>query len=402
MLFTDIEASTRLLERLGRDRYAEALDLHRRLLRDAFARHDGYEVNCEGDSFFVAFSTAEAAVSAASEAQRSLATAAWPEGQEIRVRMGIHTGAPLVVPPDYVGLDVHRAARIMAAGHGGQVLLSQATRELLGSGTDVLDLGEHHLSDLSEPQRVHQLLIENLSATFPAPKTLDNRPTNLPAQSSAFIGRVQELQELGAILRRPETRLLTLTGPGGTGKTRLAMRVAAEVVEDFPGGVTMVALASVRDPALVLPTIAQTLDVREQGGVPLATTLADFVRDRPILLLLDNFEQVLPAALDVAALLREGYALKVLATSREPLHVNGEQEYPVPPLPEADAVALFVERARAVVPSFESDSHVAEICRRLDGLRSRPTRRRSRQGARARGHPRAPGGSALPAHSWLG
>jgi predicted ATPase/class 3 adenylate cyclase len=385
MLFTDVEGSTRLLDQLGLERYSDALDLHRRLLREAFELHDGYEVDCAGDSFFVAFSTAEAAVSAASEAQRSLAAAAWPDGDAFRVRMGVHTGEPLVVHPQYVGIDVHKAARIMAAGHGEQVLLSRATCELLDSRTAVLDLGEHRLKDLGEPQGLFQLLIDGLPTIFPAPRTLENRPTNLPVQLNMFIGRLRELQQVGAILRRPETRLLTLTGPGGTGKTRLGLHVAAELVEDHSDGAYLVALASIRDPALVLPTIARTLGLREQGNVPIAATLTDFVRDRTLLLLLDNFEHVLDAGPDVASMLASAPGLKLLVTSRAPLRLSAERVFPVPPLdlpgPDArdptalthyDAVALFVERARAAQPNFEVTNEnapaVADICLRLDGL----------------------------------
>lgn len=233
LLFTDIEGSTRLLERLGSQQYQKALDLHRRLLREAFRRHGGYEVDHEGDAFFVTFSNADDAVAAASEAQQALSQAEWPEGQELRVRMGIHTGAPIAAAPKYVGLDVHKAARVMAAGHGGQVLLSAATQRLLQREIETVPLGEHRLKDLLQPEPLYQLLVAGLPSAFPALKTLGNRPTNLPVQPNALIGREREIAAATALLGDPEVRLVTLTGPGGTGKTRLALQVAAELLDDF-------------------------------------------------------------------------------------------------------------------------------------------------------------------------
>jgi predicted ATPase/class 3 adenylate cyclase len=386
LLFTDIEGSTRLLDRLGPERYREGLDLHRRLLSEAFQRYDGYEVDCEGDAFFVAFSRAADAVAAAAEGQRALAVAEWEGGNEIRVRMGIHTGSPLAVPPKYVGLDVHRAARIMAAGHGGQVLLSQTTRDLVGETAPVRDLGEHRLKDLSSGQRLYQLVTDHGSMEFPALKTLENRPTNLPVQPTALIGRERELTDVQMLLRRQQIRLVTLTGTGGTGKTRLALQVAASLVEEFPSGVFFVSLAPVRDPELVVATVAQTLGVREQAGEPLDTTLQAYLRDRRLLLLLDNFEQVTQAATVVSSLLAAAPHVSLLVTSRTPLHLSGERIYEVPPLDLPDStvglgveeltqyesVALFIERAVAAKSGFaltnENAPAVAEICVRLDGL----------------------------------
>jgi predicted ATPase/class 3 adenylate cyclase len=383
LLFTDIEGSTRLLERLGRERYAEALELHRHLLREAFKRHDGYEVDEEGDASFVAFATASDAVEAAAEAQRALESATWPEDGAIRVRMGIHTGEPLAVPPKYVGLDVHRAARIMAAAHGSQVLISQATRDLVE--TDLSDLGEHRLKDLSQRQRIYQLLIEDVPSEFPPPRTLENRPTNLPVLPTPLVGRERELAELGRLLEG-QARLVTLTGPGGTGKSRLALQTSAEAVDTFADGVFFVGLAPIIDSELVLPAIAQTLAVREQPSQSIEQTLSQFLSERTLLLLLDNFEQVIDTAPTVAALLTEAPNLRLLVTSREPLRVPGEQEYPLEPLPvpeatdrldierlaEFDAVALFIERALAVRPDFaitnDNAPAVAEICAGLDGL----------------------------------
>jgi predicted ATPase/class 3 adenylate cyclase len=382
LLFSDVEGSTRLLERLGRERYAEALELHRRLLRSAFERHGGYEVDAEGDAFFVAFGSANEAVAAAAEAQQALTAAEWPEEGEIRARMGLHTGEPLAVPPRYVGLDVHKAARIMAAAHGGQVLLSEATRELLGNSVASRNLGAHRLKDLSGPQRLHQLLIAGLPGEFPALKTLERRPTNLPVQPTAFIGRERELDEVAALLRTPELRLVTLTGPGGIGKTRLALHAAARIIDDFPDGCFFVPLAPVRDPRLVVPTIAQTLDLRERPGEPIAATLSEHLREQVVLLVVDNLEQVVEAAPDLGSLLTAAPSLTVLATSREALHVSGEQLYDVQPLAlpaggsvavgQVESVDLFVTRAKAVDPTFElADGNaeaVSTVVRQLDGL----------------------------------
>lgn len=386
MLFTDIEGSTRLLERLGSERYGEALDLHRRLLREAFERHDGYEVDCEGDAFFVAFARAADAVVAASEGQTSLAHAEWPEGQKIRVRIGIHTGEPLAAPPKYVGMDVHKAARIMAAGHGGQVLLSEPTRRLLGVAAEMLPLGEHRLKDLLQPEPLYQLVVAGLPSAFPALKTLENRPTNLPVQPTALIGRENELADVAALLRRGDLRLVTLTGPGGTGKTRLALQAAADLVEDYPGGVYFVSLAPVSDPELLVPTVAQTLGLREQPGESLLDTVSGYLRDKSMLLLLDNLEQITEAGPDIAGLLATASTLNVLATSRAPLRLSGEHVFPVPPLKlpdlvdladpdtlsQSEAVRLFIARAQAVDPNFlitnENASAIAEICVRVDGL----------------------------------
>jgi predicted ATPase/class 3 adenylate cyclase len=383
LLFSDIEGSTRLLERLGRERYAEALELHRRLLREAFEEHDGYEVDSEGDAFFVAFATAVDAVEAAAEAQQALENATWPGDGAIRVRMGVHTGEPLAVPPKYVGLDVHRAARLMAAAHGGQVLVSRSARDLVQA--ELRDLGEHRLKDLSQRQRIYQLVIGGVPSEFPPPRTLENRPTNLPVLPTPLVGRQRELTELGELLEG-EARLVTLTGPGGTGKSRLALQASAEAVDSFADGVFLVGLAPITDSELVLPAIARTLAVREQPGEPIEQTLARFLSERTLLLLLDNFEQVIGSAPTVAGLLAEAPNARLLVTSREPLRVPGEQEFPLEPLPvpgpaahldaarlsEFDAVALFIERALAVQPEFavtnENAPAVAEICVRLDGL----------------------------------
>ena len=341
-LFTDIEGSTRLLQELG-DAYAEALAEHRRVLRDAFARHGGVEVDTQGDAFFVAFARASDALAAAGDVREAL------DGP-IRVRMGVHTGEPLVTADGYVGIDVHRAARIAAVGHGGQILVSQSTRDLVG-GDSLHDLGEHRLKDLTAPERIYQLG----DGDFPPLKSLN--ATNLPVASSTLVGRERELREIFSLLN-DSARLVTLTGTGGTGKTRLALQAAAELVGEFSGGVFFVPLAGVQQPELVRATITSTIGIHELGEL----------RDREALLLLDNFEHLLAAAPAVADLLRSASRVKVLTTSRAPLRVEGEREYPVEPLPDDDALTLLTERARAVRPDFTPDEAAREICTRLDGL----------------------------------
>ncbi len=389
LLFTDMEGSTQLLQQLG-DRYASVLSECRQLLRAAFQHWSGHEVDTQGDAFFVVFARATDAVSAAVDAQRALASHPWPEGTTVRVRMGLHTGEPALTSEGYVGLDVHHAARIMAAGHGGQVLLSQTTRDLvehdLPGAVSVQDLGAHRLKDLQQKSHLFQLVIAGLPADFPPLRTLESRPNNLPVQFTPFIGREQEVSAVQQLLQRQGVRLLTLTGPGGTGKTRLGLQAAAELSEVFPDGVFFVNLAPISDPNLVVPTIAQTLEVKEGAGHVLLDLVYAFLQEKQVLLLLDNFEQVVDAGVQVTALLAACHQLKVLVTSREVLHVRGEQEFAVPPLTLPDpehlpdllalsqyeAVALFIQRAQAVRPEFEVTSAnapaVAEICVRLDGL----------------------------------
>ncbi len=343
LLFTDIEGSTKLLHRLG-DRYGEVLADYRRVLREAFAAHGGVEVDTQGDAFFVAFGRASDAIAATEVAHRAL------EDGPVRVRVGIHTGEPIVTEDGYFGMDVHRAARIMSAGHGGQVLVSQSTRDLVD--VELRDLGEHRLKDLAQPVRLFQLG----EAEFPPLKTLYG--SNLPVQLTPLVGRERELAEAGALLA--EQRVLTLIGPGGSGKTRLALQLAAEASDHFPDGVYWVSLQALRDPALVVPTIAQTVGAKNGLGAE--------VGDKRMLLLLDNLEHLLEAAREVAEVLREVPNLKLLATSREPLGIRGERRYEVEPLPADDAAALFLERARAVNLEFEPSAALGEICRRLDGL----------------------------------
>jgi predicted ATPase/class 3 adenylate cyclase len=370
-LFSDIEGSTRLLRRLG-DGYAAQLARHRELLREAFESHGGYVLDSEGDGSFAAFESAGEAAAGAEQAQRALASEAWPDGSEIRVRIGLHTGEPRVVDSNYVGLDVHQAARVMAAAHGGQVLLTEATRTLLGDGLEVRDLGEHALKDLSGRHRLYQLEIDGLPADFPPPNTEATWTTNLPAQTNVFIGREHELAGAGGLLGREDVRLLTLVGSGGTGKTRLALQLAGAVGESFPGGVFFVALSPLRDWELVVPTIARTLGLQEQPDETVLETVAARLRGGKLLLVLDNFEHVLPAAPALSELLSEVPELKLLVTSRSPLQLSGEQSYRVPQMSRGDSVRLFVERSYAVAERFELDDEnakiVAEICFRLDGL----------------------------------
>ena len=344
-LFTDVEGSTRLLTQLG-DGYAEVLADHRRVLRDAFVRHGGFEVDTQGDAFFVAFPKASDALAAADEGRSALET------RFIKVRMGLHTGEPLVTDEGYVGIDVHRAARIAAAGHGGQILVSQSTRDLAGGGS-LRDLGEHRLKDLTAPERIYQFG----DAEFPALKSLNQ--SNLPVQPTPLVGRGRELEEIDELLK--SSRLLTLTGPGGAGKTRLALQAAAEILDEFPDGAWFVSLASLTDPDLVIATIAAAIGVKDD---PLP-----FLRSKRLLLLLDNLEQLLPAAAPpIANLLAGASDVKVIATSRERIGVSAEQEYQVPMLPLHDAVSLFTARARQLRPTFEPGEEVTQIARRLDGL----------------------------------
>ncbi|MBA3366851.1 MAG: hypothetical protein H0U03_13885 [Actinobacteria bacterium] len=346
-LFTDVEGSTRLLHQLGAADYAQALADHRRILRHCFVTHGGTEVDTQGDAFFVAFPTAPGALAAASEALEAL------EPGPIRVRMGLHTGTPHLAEEGYVGADVNRAARIAAAGHGGQVLVSAATASLLDSDR-LRDLGEHRPKDLSAPERIYQLGPDD----FPPLKSLHQ--TNLPVPATPFLGREQEVAELGALLARDDVRLVTLTGTGGSGKTRLALQAAGMAADAFPGGVWWVPLATIRDPALVLEAAASAMGATGD--------LAEHIDDKCLLLVLDNFEQVVEAAAKLAELRGRCPGLSVLVTSREPLRIEGEWEYAVDPLREAEAVELFETRARAARRDFATDDDVRRICARLDNL----------------------------------
>jgi predicted ATPase/class 3 adenylate cyclase len=346
-LFTDIEGSTRLLHDLGAERYARSLAEHRRMLREAFGAHGGVEVDTQGDAFFVAFANARAALAAARQAQQALSA------DPIHVRMGVHTGRPLLTDEGYVGVDVHKAARICSAGHGGQILVSEQTKIAAGHG-DLRSLGLHRLKDLTAPEPLYQVG----EAEFPPLKSLNQ--SNLPEQPTPFAGRERELAEVLHMLRRGDVRLLTLTGPGGSGKTRLAVQAAAEMVEEQEHGVWWVGLQAVRDPGLVVPTIASTIGA--------AGDLAAHVARRRMLFLLDNLEQVVDAAPDLGRLLAACPNLTLLATSRETLRLAAEHEYAVPPLAEPEALDLFLARARAVRTDFSGNGEVGAICRRLDQL----------------------------------
>ncbi|MBI4259006.1 MAG: tetratricopeptide repeat protein [Actinobacteria bacterium] len=385
-LFTDVEGSTRLLQELG-PRWEGVVEEHHSLLRAAIEGSGGVTIRTEGDAFFAVFPSATGAVSAAVDAQRALARHRWPAGTAVRVRMGLHTGEGVLGGDDYVGLDVHRAARIAAAGHGGQVLLSSATRELvrdgLPDGVQAIDLGPHRLKDMPDPDRLFQVVIPGLPSAFPRLRSEDV-PVVLPAELTSFVGREAEVAAVRGLLGAG--RLVTLTGPGGTGKTRLAVRVASEEKAAFPDGVFFVDLAAITDHRLVAPAMGRVLGVSEQGARPAAEVLRDHLAERRSLLVLDNLEQVLEATPLVVDLLASARDIRILATSRIPLRVQAEQEYPVPPLGVPDrsravvaeqlsafgSISLFVQRARAVRPDFALDREnaqaVAEICDRLDGL----------------------------------
>jgi len=296
-LFTDIEGSTRLVQELG-DKWTELLARHGAILRKAIADGGGTEVSTEGDAFFAVFPTASGAIIATVTAQQALAAESWPKGNPIRVRMGLHTGEAILGGDNYIGLDVHRAARIAAAGHGGQVVLSDATRALseptLPTAVALQDLGVHRLKDLARPERLFQLDIVGLPVKFPSLRTIDARPNNLPVQLTSFVGRQKDIDAIGRLLEK--ARFITLTGPGGTGKTRLALQVAAEVISRFKDGAFFVELAPISDPALVVATIASTLGILESIERPLTETVREWLTNREVLLVLDNFEQVAAAA----------------------------------------------------------------------------------------------------------
>jgi predicted ATPase/class 3 adenylate cyclase len=387
-LFTDIEGSTGLLQALG-DRYPAVLDEHAAILRRAVADHGGVEVSTHGDAFFVAFASPAGAVRAAVAAQRALAAHDWSPGPPLRVRMGVHTGEGTLGGDDYVGLDVHRAARIADAAHGGQVVVSDATRGLvqhaLPDGASLRDLGVHRLRGLDHPEALHQLVVDGLPADFPPLRTPDARPSNLPPQLTSFVGRDEELAEVERLLGR--TRLLTLTGPGGSGKSRLALQAAADLLLRFRDGACFVDLSPVTDPALVPAAVANALGVPEAAGRSILDGVKEHLRGRELLLVVDNFEQVAEAAPVLEELLVAAPGLRAMVTSRVVLSLRGEQEYAVPPLgvPDPDrlpadlsalgevaAVRLFCERAQAASPRFvlteQNAPVVAEITARLDGL----------------------------------
>ena len=387
-LFTDVEGSTSLWER-NSEAMSEALSRHDEILRAAIEAHDGRVFKTVGDAFYAAFPTAPKALSAALDAQRALHHAEWEEAGPLRVRMALHTGAAEERAGDYFGPSLNRVARLLSAGHGGQILMSLATEKLvrdkLPEGAALRDLGERRLKDLFRPEHVFQITATGLPTEFAPLRTLDARRNNLPGQPTPLVGREREVAQVCERLRNPDIRLLTLTGPGGMGKTRLGLQAAAELMDEFESGTFFVPLAPITDPTLVAPTIARALDLETGDRTP-EELLRDYLRDKQTLLLLDNFEQVLGAAPLVAELLSTVPNLKALTTSRIPLRLYGEYEFPVPPLEvpdpkrpqsleqvtQCEAVRLFIERARAMKADFTVTSDnalaVAEICARLDGL----------------------------------
>jgi predicted ATPase/class 3 adenylate cyclase len=351
-LFTDIEGSTRLLRELGPERYAEALADHRRVLRDAFVAEGGVEVDTQGDAFFVAFPTAAGAAASARVGQRALAPG------PIAVRMGLHTGTPTVAAEGYVGIDVHRGARVAALAHGGQVIVSASTAALL-EDEPLRDLGRHRLKDFDAPARLFQLGV----AEFPPLRTPG--AVDLPTPATHFLGRERELFEAATHWLDREPRVLTIVGPGGTGKTRFSIELARFLAEDADGGTVFVPLAPVRDPTLVVPLIAERLGATGDSPAAIATRIGE----KRTHVVLDNLEQLLPdAARALAELLAAAPALRIVATSREPLRIAGESEFDLPPMDESDAVTLFIERARAVRADVGDSPAVHELIRRLDGL----------------------------------
>lgn len=391
LLLTDISGSTRLLQSLG-DRYPDVLERSRELLRDAISRHRGSEIDSQGDALFAVFESHRDAIRAAIDIQRAFHSESWPSpAGSVCVRIGVHTGQPQLVGGSYFGLDVHRTARISAAASGGQVVLSAATRALLEeqdlpSGVRVRDIGSHRLKDLRYPEALYDLVIPGVPERFDALRSVESGPNNLPISPTTFVGRDRDLREVRALVRRPDTRLLTLTGTGGTGKTRLAIEAARELASDFPHGLFLVELAPVADPGLVATAIVQTLGLPEFGSKTPLETLEHYLSERAVLLLLDNFEHLVAATDDILRLLSHCSRLKVVVTSREALNVRLEREYAVSPLQLPDrvtasnveslasieSVRLFVDRVRVHDHEFTVTTSNAQavslICMRLDGL----------------------------------
>lgn len=388
-LFTDVEGSTRLMERHP-EAYRNAITQHHTILYGAVGQNRGSVFETVGDAVYAAFASPRDAVAAALRAQHDLHAASWGEVGPLRVRMGLHTGEVERQGNHYFGAALYRCARLTDAAHGGQVLLSSATaglvQEALPAGTDLRDLGPHRLKDLQRSERVFQLVAPGLAVDFPALRTLESFPNNLPVQPTPLIGREREVVRARGLLPHPETRLLTLTGPGGVGKTRLGLQIAADVLREFPDGTFFVDLAPVISSDLVIPSIAKTLSIQEATNRPILDSLKEYLRERQLLLVLDNFEHVLAAAAQVADLLSTCPRLKALVTSREALHLRGERQFPVPSLSLPDrarresvdqltrheAILLFIARAQAVKPDFtvssENADAIAEVCHRLDGL----------------------------------
>jgi predicted ATPase/class 3 adenylate cyclase len=393
MLFTDIEGSSDSVRALGADRWESVLERHTAIIREALDKHSGFLVRSEGDSIFAVFTSPSEALASAAEMQRRLHETAWPHQASVRVRMGLHTGearpASAASGVDYVGFEVSRAARIAAAAHGGQVLVSDTTeslvRDLLAPGLALQELGEHRFKDLVRPQRIFQLLIDGLPERFPPLRSLDSTPNNLPTQTTSFVGRERELAS--AVDRLSTTRLLTLTGPGGSGKTRLAVHLAADLLDQYPEGVWLVELAPVTDQAGVAPAVGAALHIAERPGRSVIDNITASLRSRQLLIVLDNCEHVIEACAELAdVLIRACPRVTILTTSREGLNVPGEALMPVPslrvpaddrpaPLDELrgyEAIALFVDRCASYQPAFalteENATDIVRICRRLDGV----------------------------------
>ena len=390
LLFTDIEGSTRLLQQLG-SRYSEVLSECRSLLRAAFEQCYGYEVDTQGDAFFVVFAHVSDAVSAAVMLQRTLFAHAWPDGIAVRVRVGLHIGEPETTEEGYVGLDVHRAARIMSAGYGGQVLLSQAARDFviddLPTDVSLRNLGEYALKDIEGLSSIFQLVIAGLPTDFPPLKTVGRRLLNsLPTPPTPFIGREEEISTLCDLLQQSDVHLLTLTGTAGVGKTRLSVQVASKLSDDFPAGISFLDLAQVRDSDGLIVAMAQALNLREERGQSLLERIKVTLREMHVLLVLDNFEQILDGSMVLSQVLATCPGLKFLVTSRSMLHIQAERIFDVQPLPLPDsrhhypltdlfqyaAIALFVQRVQAVQSGFRltsaNASPIINICSRLDGI----------------------------------
>ena len=388
-LFTDIESSTALLRRLGEGVYAQALADHHSLIRSGLAAHDGEEVGTHGDAFFAVFSSPSSCVAAAVDMQQALEAHGWPEGEQVRVRMGVHTGEAAQTDTGLVGLDVHRAARVAAIAYGGQVLLSETAaamvRDSLPASTALRDLGTHRLKDLGRPEQIFQLDAAGLQAEFPPLRSLDNPalPNNLPAQLATFVGRERELSQVRALVG--SSRLVTLTGAGGSGKTRLSLQAAAELLDGSGDGVWLVELAAVTEEDAVAPAICGALGIATQPGRPVPETLLDALATQDVLIVLDNCEHLIGACAKIAdAIVRRCPRVHLVATSREPLGIGGETIYRVPPLSlpgsaggvpapgSSDAVALFVERAKEQGVSLPVDEEtgplIVSICARLDGM----------------------------------
>jgi len=386
-VFSDLEGSTRLLNSL-RGSYGPLLEQYHELIDATFAGHGGTKIDQAGDGLFHSFSSARGAIAAATEAQLAMASHEWPQGVSVRARMGIHTGEAANRRAGYVGIDVHRAARIASAGHGGQVLVSQTTRDLAGSDlpsdATLVDLGEHWLKDLAQPEHLYQVSVDGLPQAFPPLKSLVTLPNNLPRHLSSFVGRRNDVSEVRQLTT--ESPLVTLTGPGGVGKTRLCLQVAAELLENFADGAWLVELEALTDAGLVPQQVAVALGISEASDADSRESVLSHLRGRELLLILDNCEHVIDACAQLAnSLLRACPGLRIIATSREPLGVAGERLYPVRSLSlptvkrvtaemvaESEAISLFIERAQSADPTFAiTDANAAaivEICRRLDGI----------------------------------